>query len=268
MEELDKMFSRCYPTDPAFSLWLDRQTRPTLGAKVQRGRGTKRPEVGDDTFKKMLKALTSTCEKLIPDSLTDVYFTYSMGKWQRSREFHLKAHLTTTAFLSLTDKLCEQHSLGANPVRNPETVTKMEERERIDRRGDKLRELLEDEDRNELHSVNSFCIATVNKLDHPLLCLYQREGRKITTAISAEQVPEALGILETFIETSWNQKGYAVGMVLPPKSASDAAPSSQSYQIAAIVDEGVFAIRVGKDVEAVKKSWGWVHPVRTYHPSK
>ena len=53
------MFSRCHPTDPAFSLWLDRQTRPTLGAKVQRGGGTKRPEVGGDPFK-MLKALLAS----------------------------------------------------------------------------------------------------------------------------------------------------------------------------------------------------------------
>ena len=64
----------------------------------------------------MLEALTSMIQLLIPQYLEEVFLTFSTGSWQRGHQFHIKIHLTTAAFLSLTDHLLlEGDYWGGNP---------------------------------------------------------------------------------------------------------------------------------------------------------
>ena len=259
VETLDNVFSkRCAARD--FHLWLDRQKRPTLGASVQKGVGKSRHEVEDRIFSDIVGALTKECKELIPSYLMDVYFTYSMGSWQRSCEFHMKVHLTAVAFLSLTDELCHHDSLGSNPLHD--FKKELEKREKNDHHGEKLRELFANQDcMHDLHEEREYHIAIVSKLDYPVLCLYH--GTK-STAIPATQLPAALKVLETFIFESWGQEGFSIGMVI--ESADHASETSpMHFQVAAIVEEKVFAEKTNKDEATVKKSWGWAEPKRKYH---
>lgn len=248
-----------------------------MGASVKRGVGKSRPDVGDSLFSEIVMVLTSECEMLIPDYLADVYLTYSMGSWQRSREFHLKVHLTTAAFLALTDRLCQQYSLGSNPLHG--FKKELEKREKSHHRGEKLRELFKMPEGSmvDLHAESNYHIATVSELDYPLLCLYQAEHGKpgVNTAISATQLPDALKVLEEFMSRSriWGQKGYSVGMIMSPSGSesgtmqcvASGAKLPLSFQIAAVVDEKEFAGYTGKDEAMVKKSWAWAEPERKYY---
>ena len=84
----------------------------------------------------MLETLTNVCQTLIPEHSTDVFVEYSCGS--------MKAHLTTTAFLCLTDKLRESENCGGpNPLRLPAVTSELEKRERRDNCGNKLREFFE-----------------------------------------------------------------------------------------------------------------------------
>ena len=102
---IERVLAKYLPPNANFYLWIDRQKRPTIGATVHRGVGTNRQQVGELTFKSMLEVLTSMIQSLIPQQLEEVFLTFSTGSWQRTELFHLKAHLTTAAFFSLTDRL-------------------------------------------------------------------------------------------------------------------------------------------------------------------
>lgn len=247
-----------YNSNPLFKLWVDRQKRPTIGASVHKVKDHKcgtRQEVGDDTSLEMLKTLTVVCQDLVPEHLSDAYMVYSVGDWQRSREFHVKVHLPTSVFLSLTDKLCK----GAdNPVAQFEDEMKIREvkdhREKAIR--DVLKQVLHPENREDLTPPGKFRVATVKQLDYPLVCLYQSD-HGITTSISIEQLPEALGLLEKFLKEEWKFTGFQVGLVLSPKSSS-------FFQVAAVANEGLFAERTKKDIKKVKARWNWKESDRKY----
>ena len=217
--------------------------------------------MGDDVFTAMLQTLIGAIDKLIPQYRADVYITYSTGTWQRSREFHIKAHLTTEAFLSLVDQLCRLHSLGRNPLVDRRSKEELQKRHQKDHRGGKLLEFTRNGNRTDLTSQNNSHVATVAELDYPLLSLYitTADGRT-TTAIPASLLPGALTTLEMFVAEDWEQKGYSVGMVLVPGSKS-----SICFQVVANVEETEFAHHVGKEVERIKRSWGWSEPERKYH---
>ena len=245
-----------YNSNPEkFILWVDRQKRPTIGATVIRGET--RQEIGNDVFIKMLKTLTDTCQKLVPGHLCGAYIVYAVGSWKRSRNFHVKVHLPTAVFLSLTGKFCQGIP---NPLAQFEDELKR--REQKDRREVVLREVLTKllaEERISWKTEGNFCVATVKQLDYPLVCLYQSVGGKLTTSISIDQLPEALDLLEKFLKEEWGSRGFHVGMVL----SSESSPAH--FQVAANVDEGVFAKYTKKDVKKVQASWNWHESVRRYH---
>ena len=164
---LDREFTKC--CSRKFQVWLDSQIRPTIGATVEQGVGRSRPDVGEGTFSQMLQVLTTACQEIIPDYMSHIYITYSMEDWQRSREFHLKFHLSTAAFLALTDALCERDGRPASLNQLQNRKGELEKRERKDNKADKLRAFYEKEASTDLASDGHFHFATVNELDYPLL---------------------------------------------------------------------------------------------------
>ena len=249
-------FSSCC-TNTRYCLRLDHQISPTLSAFVNKGEGKIRPEVEDGLFLDILKALTRICEKLIPNHLTDVYFTYSMGSWRLSDEFFLKAHLTTTAFLSLTDRLC---SPEPNPIHSLKVGLLIQEKKY--HRGKEIRELFAKKcgSHHNLQKKNKYYISTVMELDYPLLCLYQSEDGEMNADIPATQLPKALEILEAFTAKELGQEDFSVGMVMSTCSkftSHVSATTPLTFRMAAIVDEKEYARYTGKDEDVVKKAWGW-----------
>ena len=240
-----------------FGLWLDRQQRPTLVAAVNEGVGKSRHEVEQSIFSAIMEALTKKCKELIPTHLKNAYFTYSVGSWKRTKgEFLMKVHLTTEAFLDLTKKLCNSNSWELNPFNKECIKEELTKRERNDHRGEKLRQLFENPDcMINLHKESEYHIGYSSKLDYPVLCLYYGEK---STATPAAKLPDALRVLETFISKSWGQKGFSIGMVIESTDCS-------SFQVAAIVEEEVFAQKTKKNEAKVKESWGWAKPVRKYY---
>ncbi|MBA4719393.1 MAG: hypothetical protein HRO68_09980 [Nitrosopumilus sp.] len=230
-----------------FEVWVDRQKRPTIGATVFVGKT--RQEVGDDVFVKMLKTLIDICQKLVPKNLSNAYIVYSVGSWQRTGNFHVKVHLPTDVFLSLTGTFCK----GKNPL--AEFEGKLIDRERNDHRERFLRQVLTPQEHHKWTTQGKFCVATVEKWDYPLVCLYRLDGETITPSISIQQLLEALGLLERFLMQEWGSKGFQVGMILSPEVC---------FQVAAVVDDAKFAMRTEKEVRKVKNSWGWHEPVRKY----
>ena len=266
---LDRQFTkRC---SRKFQVWLDSQIRPTIGATVEQGVGRSRPEVGEGTFSQMLQVLTTACQEIIPDYMSHVYITYSMGDWQRSREFHLKFHLSTAAFLALTDALCERDGRPASRNTLQDHKGELEKRERKDNKANKLRMFFETEVSTDLASDGCFHFATAKELDYPLICVYRIEDGKKSTFFSAANLPNALSALERYVlqilkQEKKDEQGYAVGMVTTVQAASGAAaPAVVSYQAAAVIEEGRFARLAGRDGEAVRRSWGWKEPERSYH---
>ena len=237
-----------------FKLWVDRQIRPTIGAIVIAGET--RQAIGNDVFIEMLKTLTDTCRKLVPGHLSRAYIVYAFGSWQRSKEFHLKVHLPTAVFLSLTGKLCQPR----NPLAQCEDELKR--REEKDHREVVLREVLTKllvQERFSWQTRGNFSVATVKQLNYPLVCLFQSVDGNLTTSISIDQLPEALDLLEKFLKDEWGSKGFHVCMVL----SSESSPAR--FQVAAKVDEGEFAKHTKKNVKEVQLSWNWQEPERKYH---
>ena len=263
--ESDQEFTRRFKVsdDERFYLWIDRQKRPTIGASVKRGVGRNRRDVGNLTLMRMLEELINVCQTLIPEHLTDVFITYSSGSWQRSKEFHLKAHLTTAAFLSLTDKLRDSASCrGPNAFRSPDIEGALKERERKDNRVSELRKFFESEKIDTVQRDHGdLQVVTVKELDYPLLGLYRIDKGSNTSEISAHDLPTSLEFLEDVLVQKWSQKGFSIGMVL---CKSESPSITYSYQVAAIVEERAFAHRVGKKEDAVQKAWGWTEPKRKY----
>ena len=246
-----------FPGEANFNLWIDRQQRPTIGATVKRGVGRSRHDVGIPTFMTMLEKLTNVWQTLIPEHSKEVFVTYSSGSWQRSREFHLKAHLTAAAFLSLTDKLRDSANCrGPNTLRSPAIKSELEKREGIDNRANKLREFFQTENYAGVHRDENMQVVTVQELDYPLLGLYQLQDNG--SEISAGNMPIALNILED-VASKWSQGGFSIGMII-----CESGSPSITYQVAAIVEEKAFARCVGKKEAAVLKSWGWTEPERSY----
>ena len=259
---IERELAKYLPPNAKFYLWIDRQKRPTVGAAVHKGVGTNRQEVGESTFMSMLKVLTSMFQSLIPQYLEEVFLIFSTGSWQRGRQFHLKAHLTTAAFLSLTDRLLlEGGYRGGNPFLG--FKDELEIREKTDNRARQFREIFSKSSACiERHSDGNLHVATVDELDYPLLCIYQDKSGSKTTAISTDELPKALDVLEKFVKESWGQNGFSIGMIFS-KSSSDS--SSSCYQIAAIVEERAFADRVKKSKQAIDEAWGWKEPDRHYY---
>ena len=258
---IERVLAKYLPPNANFYLWIDRQKRPTIGATVHRGVGTNRQQVGELTFKSMLELLTSMIQSLIPQQLEEVFLTFSTGSWQRGYQFHLKTHLTTAAFLSLTDRLLlEGNYRGGNPFLH--FKDELEKREKTDNRARQLREMFSKSSACiDRHSNGSLHVATVDELDYPLVCIYQDKSGSKATAFSIDELPKALDVLEKFVKESWGQDGFSVGMIFS-KSSSD---SSSYYQIAAIVEEGAFAAQVGKSKQAIDEAWGWKAPDRHYY---
>ena len=271
--DLHAEFSQRYPRSPnqKFDVWLDRQIRPTIGGTVEQGVGGSRPDVGEGTFSKMLQVLTTACREIIPVYMSQIYITYSMGAWQRSRVFHLKFHLSTAAFLALTDALCERAGRPASRNTLQDHKGELEERERKGNKADKLRVFFETEAFTDLASDGHFHFATAKELDYPLICVYRIEDGKKSTFFSAADLPNALSALERYVlqilkQEKKDEQGYAVGMVTTVQAASGAAaPAVVSYQAAAVIEEGRFAQLTGRNEEAVRRSWGWEEPERSYH---
>ena len=259
---IERVLAKYLPPNANFYLWIDRQKRPTIGATVHRGVGTNRQEVGELTFMSMLKVLTSMIQSLIPQQLEEVFLTFSTGSWQRGYQFHLKTHLTTAVFLSLTDcLLLEGDYRGGNSFLR--FKDELEKREKTDNRARQLRETFSKSSACiERHSNGSLHVATVDELDYPLVCIYHDKSGSKTTAFSIDELPKALDVLEKFVKESWGQDGFSVGMIFS-KSSRDS--SSSYYQIAAIVEEGAFAARVGKSKQAIDEAWGWKTPDRHYY---
>ena len=256
LDNVLKVIEGKLPSNPKFRLWIDRQKRPTIGATVCKGVGKNRQEVGELTFKSMLEVLTSVFQSLIPQQLEEVFLTFSTGSWQRTELFHLKAHLTTAAFFSLTDRLLSKE--GSFLCIKDE----LEKREKKDNRARQLREMFSGIDACTVqHSDGNLRVATVDKLDYPLVCIYQDKSGSKIPALSTDELPKALDVLEKFVKGTWGQKGFSIGMIFS-KSSSD---SSSYYQIAAIVEEGAFAAQVEKSKQAIAEAWGWKEPVRQYH---
>ena len=262
---LDAEFTKRCPQDPKFHVWLDSQIRPTIGATVEQGVGRSRPDVGEGTFSKMLQVLTTACQEIIPDYMSHVYINYSLGRWQRSREFHLKFHLSTAAFLALTDALCERAGRPASLNTLQDHKGELEKRECKDNKAEKLRAFFITNCFTDLASDDRFHFATVNELDYPLICVYRIEDGKKSTFFSAADLPNALSALERYISQTLNEQGYSVGMVTTVQAASGATPAEVSYQAAAVIEEGRFARLAGRDGEAVRRSWGWEEADRRYH---
>ena len=265
LKAIEGELAKYLPPNAKFYLWIDRQKRPTVGATVHKGVGTNRQEIGQSTFMSMLEALKGMIQSLIPQYLEEVFLTFSTGSWQRSRQFHIKIHLTTAAFLSLTDCLL---SKGGHPKKDSFLCIKdeLEKREKIDNHARQLQEMFSKSSAcTEWHSDGTdgkLHVATVNELDYPLLCIYQDKSGSKTTAVSTSELPHTLDVLEKFVKESWGQAGFSIGMVFS-KSSSDS--SSSCYQIAAIVEEGAFAYRVKKSKQAIEVAWGWKEPDRDYY---
>ena len=254
-------FSRRFPREENFCVWIDRQIRPTIGTTVKKGVGRNRQEVGSATFRKMLEKLTNVCQTLIPEYLTDVLIEYSCGSWQRGQQFHLKAHLTTAAFLSLTDKLQDSaRCRRLNALRSPDIERELKEREKRDHRASELRKFFESEKIDIMQRDENLQVVIVKELDYPLLGLYRQDKGSNTSEFSAHDISTALQFFEDFVDKKWNQEGFSIGMVL---CKSD-SPST-TYQVAAIVDEKAFAHHVGKKEDAVRECWAWTEPERKYY---
>ncbi|MBA4719358.1 MAG: hypothetical protein HRO68_09800, partial [Nitrosopumilus sp.] len=242
-----------YPKE--FKVWVDRQYRPTIGATVFVGKT--RQKVGDDVFVKMLQTLIDICQKLVPGNLSDAYIVYSVGSWQRTDNFHVKVHLPTAVFLSLTGTFCK----GKNPFAEHEDELK--KREGNDHRERFLRQvLLMPQEHHMWTKPGKFSVVTVGKWNYPLVCCYRLDGetKTMTTSISIQQLPEALEFLETFLIIEWGSKGFQVGMILSPESS----PAPVCFEVAAVVDDREFATHTKKDFRKVKESWCWDEPTREY----
>ena len=103
----------------------------------------------------------------------------------------------------------------------------------------------------EWHSDGNLHVATVDELDYPLLFIYQDKSGSKATAVSTDELPKALDVLEKFVKDDWCQLGFSIGMIFS-KSSSDS--SSSCYQIAATVEEGAFADRVKKSKQAIDEA--------------
>lgn len=250
--ELEDLLMARYKHDK-FHLWLDRQTRPTVGATVEWGVGRTRQEIGDALFLEILRVLTKELCQLIPtDALEGVYLTYSIGRWQRANEFHMKAHLPTEVFLTLADNLARPNTHALRTSKE-----ELERRGANDHRGPKLKEVFVSTDKREIKAKGKYHFFVSTQLNYPLLCLYYKNDEdKLTPNFSSEQLPNALRALEGFVLTEWKQAGFSIGMVI----------SGQQFNVAAIVEEDKFAGFTGKKEEDVKESWGWREPKRRYHP--
>ena len=256
-----------------FTIWIDRQVRPTIGADINNKRCTDRKSVGS-IFSIMLQTLIDAIHALIPQHLGDVYLTYSTGDWQQSKAFHIKAHLTTKAFLALIDQLCKKYkcpgmSQNYAPVESAKKLKEiLESRHNIDHRGSKLRGFAASSFVTlEPWSSEMFRVACVYELDYPLVGLYKQRENESTAAILETELPGALDILENFVSTGWNQKGFAVCMVLAPDSEPTSSPLCYSVYVAAIVKESEFAEQMPlKTKKQVTDSWGWTKPDRGVKP--
>lgn len=241
---IKKPLSRYRPRGAKFSLWIDRQIRPTIGASVYDMKTRK--DLGN-IFMEALQVLTDVCAKLLPrQQLDDVVLTYNVGAWQRSRSFSFKAVMTTPAFLILTDKLCSEESVDDNLFHTE--IDELRRREKNHYCGAKIREMLRDGKFVELHQVGNFRVGIAGNFYYPFLCIINRNS---STTISTRQLPEALNTLESFLFNSWHQDGYYVAMAPVVTSEASATPS-YSYQVAAVVDEEAYARCTGKDVALVK----------------
>ena len=256
IDMLDRVIQDYTPSGAQYSLWLDRQVRPTIGVSALRGRS--RREVGP-MFSEMLQALTDFYQKEMPDNMADVHFVYSIGSWQRSRNFHIKTHLLTPTFLMLTDKLCAQNSLGCNMFHN--VRDELEKRQKNHHHGLKLQRLFETDEHTVLHSAGSYCVVLASGLDYPMVFLYQTAQDRANKSISATDLPQALEVLETFVTKEWCQDGFSINMII----ATGVAALSPCYHVAAVIEESVFALRAGKDVSAVKAAWDRGITKRRYH---
>ena len=266
MEVIDRAFNQRYgPKNGDFNIWIDCQIRPTIGTTVREGLGGNRPEISSETFTAMLQTLITTIDELIPQYRADVYFSYSMGRWQRLPRFHLKAHLTPEAFLSLVDRFCEENSLGTNPLHQEEQIRELEKRHKMIHHGKQVREFFSIEKCEDQKKGAKFHVATVSKLDYPLLRLYHtnNEDKTKSTAIAASQLPDALPVLESFVAEDWRQDGYSIGMVYTPDSVPGVSP--MCYQVVAVINSEDFARIMRKDKSVVKTSWGWHWPDRKHH---
>ena len=232
-----------------FQVWVDRQIRPTIGANVYKGKDRK-----DATFLEIIETLLKLLENYIPQHIPDVYMTFSGSAWKRTNKFHVKAHLTTDAYLELTAKLCEQES---SPFALESKTLK--QREKNDNRAPYLRKIFEgikpEGKYVTLHEKSGFSCVYAKDLYYPLLGL--RKGESAEMWLS--DLPAALPAIEEFVKLN-RLKETAIGMVF---SAAD--KSKYHANVAAIMDEKEFAKLTKKDSSAVEESWPWTEPNRRYY---
>ena len=232
-----------------FNVWIDRQIRPTIGANVYRG--NERHEVDRNVFIRMIQAILKLLQDNIPDHIPDVYVTYSSGAWKRSGKFHVKAHLTTPAYLDLTAKILQQ-----KPSPFSVNTKELEDRERRDNRASCVRELLASSKRVVVDENSGFSCFQATDLDYPLFGLC-KSGE--TGEIVMSDLPKAVSVLEDYVAAKLKQRGFAISMRFLSSSSSD------PVNVAAVFDEKEFARYTGKRESDVRKSWNWSEPKRKYY---
>eukprot|EP00118_Oscarella_pearsei_P025210 m.307745 g.307745 ORF g.307745 m.307745 type:complete len:263 (+) comp42755_c0_seq1:79-867(+) len=252
-DDINGAVERSGPQKEKFALWIDRQQRPTMGATVRKGEGQKRQDVKDEMFLKMIESIS----KLL-DGTEKPYLTYSAGKWQRAKQFHIKAHLRTEGFLDLTTKICREHGILENKFDSEDVKAELSTREKKDYYYKKLEEVfaIEHEDLQILDESSDYKIMTTKKILYPVAVLYDKSAE--TDMVEREKLTAALTALESFAIKKWRVAGCAIGMLSHSKETK--------FQLAIVFDEGDFVETMGKGSKAeLQKNWGWEEPSRKYH---
>eukprot|EP00118_Oscarella_pearsei_P025840 m.308887 g.308887 ORF g.308887 m.308887 type:complete len:270 (+) comp44988_c0_seq1:62-871(+) len=255
--KIEKEAAKFNPKDEPFTLWVDRQKRPTVGATVLEGVGQQRKEIGDELFKKMIWTLSELIGR------TDKpYLSNHVGTWQRQNKMAIKAHLSTETFLELIQKLCDDAEIE-NKFNSKEIREALETRQTIDYQHAKMEELYAmNGDKfdflTEHEGKNMYRLFTTKETLYPVVLLCSDADK--TTSIPLDKLPSALDVLDNFALEQWKVEGYAIAMLR--KKAGN------NFQLAVVFDEHDFARNTRKDVRVLKKNWGWKEPKRTYYHGK
>eukprot|EP00118_Oscarella_pearsei_P004299 m.18141 g.18141 ORF g.18141 m.18141 type:complete len:277 (+) comp27605_c0_seq1:34-864(+) len=253
---IEREAAKFTPADEPFSLWVDRQKRPTVGATVQGDIGSSRKKIGNELFLKMIRSLSELLGRT-----EKPYLTYHVGKWQRQKRLAIKAHLPTETFLSLIDDICEDAGIRHNVFDSVDVKRDMERREKHDYHYPKIEELYAmggDHFRflsPETVGGHGFRPFITRRVRYPVVLLCNDADK--ATSISIENLPKALNVLDGLASTEWKVQGYAIAMLGQKRG--------NAFKLAAVFDEKDFAERTDHDVAALRENWGWQEPSREYH---
>lgn len=233
MEKFNDTLLKLYrPEKSKYSLWVDRQVRAILGVTFTEAIDIK------EVLLKALQVFLGIYDGIIHDHSANLYYYISRGSRLRMKSAHvIQARFSVASFLTLTDALCDRHSLGCNLLHEVKDEMQKCEWRRKD--------MFKIEEPNTFHSEGSYCIATSSAHDYPIVYLLSQNK-----AVKYSELLEAFQILDDFLFTECKQEGFSV-CILPLVNKD----KETLYQVAAVLDCEEFAKHTKKDRATVKEAW-------------